>query len=238
MTPGSGPCYRHRLREPFKYEVRETRFGTSYGAHRPAEEHTTYWRIAHFLFPCFTMTPTPAACSSQAIRMWVPVEDEHVVFWSVAASGPERARRAHEYLADSSDWLGRFRPTKGIENDYLVDREAQKSDTCTGIGGRFVMQDTAATGTIGALTNRSKEHLGVSDTMIIRARKRLLDAVRALDDGGIVPPGVDDPEVFGTRSSWLILPTGVDWWDGSRELRQAFVDAREEGAALSALDRT
>ena len=33
-------------------------FGTSYGAYRPAEDDTYYWRIAHFLFPFYTMIPT------------------------------------------------------------------------------------------------------------------------------------------------------------------------------------
>ena len=224
MAPGTGPYYRHRLRDRFKFEVKDSPFGTSYGAHRPAEEDSTYWRIAHFLFPCFTMTPTPAAGSSRGIRMWVPVDDDHVLFWTVAASDAERSRRTHEYLPDATDWLGRFRPDQRSENDYLVDRGAQKAESYTGIGGGFVMQDTAATESMGFLVNRAREHLGLSDAMIIRTRKRLLDAMRALEDGA-VPPGVDNPEVFGTRSGWMILPNGTDWWEGSREMRGESVAA-------------
>ena len=41
-----------------RYEVVDTEFGTSYGAYRPAEDDTYYWRIAHFLFPFYTMIPT------------------------------------------------------------------------------------------------------------------------------------------------------------------------------------
>ena len=97
------------------------------------------------------------------------------------------------------------------------------------------MQDTTVTESMGALLDRTIEHLGVSDTMIIRTRKRLLDAVRALRDGGVVPPGVDNPEVYGTRAGWLILANGVDWWEGSEEMRRAFVEPREENKALAAL---
>ena len=50
-----------------------------------------------------------------------------------------------------------------------------------------------------------------------------------------MPPGVDDAAAYRTRAGWLLLPNGVDWWEGSRELRETFVDLREEGAALAAL---
>ena len=235
IKPGSGMWYRHRLRERFKYDVKDTPFGTSYGAYRPAEPGTTYWRIAHYLFPCFTMTPTPAAGSSQGIRMWVPVDDEHVLFWSVQASAEEQTNNTHGYLPDTTDWLGRNRATQGLQNDYLIDREEQKRNDYTGIGGGFIMEDQMATESMGTVTDRTREHLGVSDAMIIRTRKRILDAVHALEDGNVTPPGVDEPEVYGTRSGWLVLPESADWWQGSEELRMAFVERRDESAALAAL---
>src|SRR2546427_275998 len=68
-----------------KYEVVDTEFGTSYGAYRPAEADTHYWRIAHFLFPFFTMIPTGILGMQVLVRAWVPVDDEHVMFWSIAA---------------------------------------------------------------------------------------------------------------------------------------------------------
>jgi phenylpropionate dioxygenase-like ring-hydroxylating dioxygenase large terminal subunit len=235
LTPDTGMYYRHRLRDQFKYEVKDSPFGTSYGAYRPAEEGTTYWRLAHFLFPCFTMTPTPAAGSSQAIRMWVPVDDDHVVFWSVEATPNERAGRTHVYQDDTTEWLGRHRPLQRAENDYQIDREDQKTESYTGIGGGFVMHDTMATESMGTTTDRSREHLGVSDAMIIRTRKRLLEAMHALEDGNVAPPGVDDPSAYGTRSGWLILPSETDWWEGSAELRTAFVAKRDESEAVAAL---
>src|SRR5881397_330930 len=46
--PGTFDYYNVTDRAP-KYEVVDTEFGTSYGAYRPAESDTYYWRIAHFL---------------------------------------------------------------------------------------------------------------------------------------------------------------------------------------------
>jgi len=257
LTPGTGSYYRHRLRKPFKLSAVDTPFGTSYGAYRPAEENTTYWRIAHFLFPCSTETPSPAAGSSMEYRMWVPVDDEHVLRWTLrprnlrprpSGNGSGGARPtavgagredggSFDYLPNTSDWLGRFRPVQRAENDYLIDRGEQKAVDYTGIRGGAIMEDTAVTESMGALLDRTKEHLGVSDTMIVRTRQRLLSAVRALADEGVVPPGVDNPGVYRTRAGWLILPDGVDWWEGSRELRETFVDLRDESQALAALNR-
>jgi phenylpropionate dioxygenase-like ring-hydroxylating dioxygenase large terminal subunit len=38
-----------------EYEISETDWGTMYGAFRPADPGETYWRIAHFLFPFWTI---------------------------------------------------------------------------------------------------------------------------------------------------------------------------------------
>ena len=82
-----------------RYEVVDTDFGTSYGAYRPAEADTYYWRIAHFLFPFYTMIPTGILGMEVLVRAWVPVDDEHVMFWSIGVPrsprGPgKRGRRA------------------------------------------------------------------------------------------------------------------------------------------------
>ena len=48
-----------------------------------------------------------------------------------------------------------------------------------------------------------------------------------LQETGTVPPGVDNPEVFGVRAGGIILPRGADWLQATAELRQAFVDHPE-----------
>lgn len=58
--------------------------------------------------------------------------------------------------------------------------------------------------------------------MVIRTRKRLLDAARALRDRGQVPPGVDNPEVYAVRSGGVVLPRTASWLEATTELRKAW----------------
>jgi hypothetical protein len=88
-------------------------------------------------------------------------------------------------------------------------------------------EDQAVTESMGPVYKRWQEHLGVSDAMIIRMRRSLLTAARALAKDGIVPPGVDAPEVYRQRSGGVILPRSADWLEATAGLRQAFVEHPE-----------
>jgi len=82
-TPGTFDYYK------WPTAPRSTRWSTRvrhlYGAYRPAEADSYYWRIAHYLFPFFTMIPTGILGMQILVRAWVPVDDSHVMFWSIAA---------------------------------------------------------------------------------------------------------------------------------------------------------
>jgi hypothetical protein len=243
--PGSFDYYLVKDRAP-RYEVVDTEFGTSYGAYRPAEADTYYWRIAHFLFPFYTMIPTGILGMQVLVRAWVPVDDEHVMFWSMAAprsrlgsgatggaAGLTAAGRSvgaagsraggFEFLPDTTDWLGKFRLTQHKDNDYLIDREAQRRESFTGIAG-IHQQDQAVTESMGPIYDRTQEHLGSSDAMVIRTRRRAINAARALKDQGSIPPGVDDPTVYCHRSGGVILPREANWLEATKDLRRAVGD--------------
>jgi phthalate 4,5-dioxygenase oxygenase subunit len=240
--PGSFEYYLVADRAP-RYDVVDTEFGTSYGCYRPAETDTYYWRIAHFLFPFYTMIPTGILGMQILVRAWVPVDDGHVMFWSIgvprtregrgatggaiAMQGGGRAAAAagglaggHGFLPDTTDWLGAFRLAQHKDNDYRIDREAQRTTSFTGIAG-IHQQDQAITESMGTIIDRTQEHLGSSDAMVIRTRRRAINAAKALRDRGEVPPGVDDPKVYRYRSGGVILPREADWLEATKELRQA-----------------
>jgi hypothetical protein len=63
--------------------------------------------------------------------------------------------------------------------------------------------------------------------MIIKARRRWLAVARALRDEGIIPPGVDQPELYRQRSGEIILPRSPDWWDGTKEVREQWESAEK-----------
>ncbi len=103
----------------------------------------------------------------------------------------------------------------------------QRSGSYTGLSN-IHLQDQAITESMGQITDFAHEHLAPSDRMIARTRRRVVDAARAWRDKAIVPPGVDDPEVyFGSRSSNFVVPSDVDWLDAyERQLAIAERPAR------------
>ncbi|MGH2520579.1 MAG: Rieske 2Fe-2S domain-containing protein, partial [Chloroflexota bacterium] len=124
----------------------------------------------------------------------------------------------------------RFRTTASGSNDFLIDREAQRRREggvgYTGITGIGV-QDAAMTWSMGPIYDRRREHLGTTDTMVIKVRRRLIAAARALADSGATPPGVDNPDVYRVRSGWVNLPNEANWLEATLNLRKAFVDHPE-----------
>src|SRR5207248_7122462 len=74
-------------------------------------------------------------------------------------------------------------------NDYLIDRAAQKAKkTFSGVFDVGV-QDAAIQESMGTIQDRSREHLVSSDNGIVKTRKRLMDAAKAVERG-LAPPGL------------------------------------------------
>src|SRR5207302_6432007 len=80
---------------------------------------------------------------------------------------------------------------------------------------------------MGPIFDRSTEHLGSADAMVIQVRRRLLNAVKARVERGLTPSGVDNPDVYRVRSGGVFLPVGADWVEDTRDLRKAFVEHTE-----------
>jgi phthalate 4,5-dioxygenase len=212
-----------------RYEVVPTDAGVMYTAYRPAETDSVYYRIAQFLFPFYAMVPTGVLGLEVRARAWIPMDDEHTLALTMSRAGARGGTPASnplnvtEALPNSTDWYGRFRCVANAANDFLIDREAQRSNqSYTGIPSIF-LQDQAVTESMGPIYKRWEEHLGTSDAMIIRTRRRLIDAARALRDQGTPPPGADDPDVYAVRSGGAVLPRGMNWVEATAELRKAFV---------------
>jgi hexosaminidase len=93
--------------------------------------------------------------------------------------------------------------------------------------------DQAMTNSMGLVYDRSQEHLGTSDTMIIRTRRRLINAAQAIAETGVTPMTVDHPEWYRIRSGSTLLPVNADWFQATEKLRTAFVEHRELDSALT-----
>jgi len=124
------------------------------------------------------------------------------------------------FLPASSQPYGQFRPRINAINDYLIDWEAQRHERFSGLPGLWP-QDTACQESMGTIYDRTQERLGMSDSGIIRVRRRLMLAAKDLRERGITPPGLRSPEAYRVRSAAVVLPRTVSWSAGARRQMQA-----------------
>jgi hypothetical protein len=238
QKPKSLAYYHYTVRDNARLVVRDTDFGTAYGAYRPAEADTNSWRIGYAFFPFFAMQAAGEMGPAVKMNAYVPMDDEHTLQWEIyyvtdgepraprtvkinRGTEPADSGRGGNYVPQTTGWHGRFNLEQQLDNDYFVDREAQRNwVSYSGIPG-IRQQDMAVTETMGPIYQRDKEHLGTSDSMIIRTRRRWLAVARAfVENDAALPPNVDNPRAYRLRSGEVILPRSADWWDGSRDLRE------------------
>jgi phthalate 4,5-dioxygenase oxygenase subunit len=230
--PGSFNYYQYRERSA-RFSTIETEYGLINGAYRPAEEDTYYWRVTQILLPFYNMIPTGKLGEGVRIGIYVPMDDEHTLHWEINVipgredNTPMFLNGAHP-VPNRTGWYGRFNVQETLDNDYLIDRELQRRNKGPGgytgiVNGR--LQDAAVTETMGPIYDRSREHLGTTDQFIIRARRRMIMAARALREQGLVPPGVDQPDIYRQRSGEMILPRTADWWEAYQEIRRRVAEA-------------
>jgi len=211
----------HPDRSP-KLEVIDTDYGLMYGARRVHAPGQIYWRTTQFLMPVYTLFPAYED-GTVPVHIWVPIDDEHTLVWGVKWH-PAREIEERQLLTRSEliagvgpmkeeqkgKFFAKWWPQAAMENDFLLDREVQRTQTFTGIPA-IRLQDASMTTSMGAIMNRTQEHLGTTDTAIIRARQRLIRAARALREEGTLPLAADKPELYRVRSCSAVLPEAVDW---------------------------
>ena len=210
------------------YHVSKMDWGTMYGAYRPTEDpDQLYWRVAHFLFPFWTMPPDGDFDNHIVARAWVPMDDTHTMFvhlsWMQNTQGLRVDRNGDplpgivlgmEYLPNKDDWYGRWRLAANGTNNYMIDRKAQRDgDIYTGITG-IHLQDQAITESMGPITDHEWEHLAPSDRMITLTRRTLVQTAQAFAKDRKPPPGVKNPDLFlAARSGDFLAHKNVDWMD-------------------------
>ena len=128
-------------------------------------------------------------------HVWAPIDDESTMLYSIYYTpdrplNDEDMRRARNFEhIHPENVAGSDHAVRNKGNDYLIDRSLQASGkSFTGIYGVGV-QDCGIQESMGPIADRTVEHLGVSDTAIIKLRKYLLDVLAAADKGE-EPPGL------------------------------------------------
>jgi phthalate 4,5-dioxygenase len=219
LHKGTKGAHYQRDQRP-SFEVIESSGGLFIGARRNAEEGHYYWRITQWIMPWYTMVP-PYGDNALNGHAWVPIDEENCFTWTFTYH-PTRPLSDMELTTMRSGGgihvemiPGTFRPVINKDNDYLIDRAAQKAGrTYSGVQG-IAMQDASVQESMGPIADRTKENLVSTDNAIIMARHRLLKAARELQKGA-APPGLD-PQGQRVRSATFVLPVDVPFAQAKRD---------------------
>jgi hypothetical protein len=199
---------------------------------RPINEALTHVRVTNALFPHTFVIPLSE--SMTITQMHVPVDDTHTYWYSVFTSfdGPvDKEAMRNQRLPSVT--LPDYIPKAGKHNNWGFNPEEQVSRTYLGMGEDDInVHDQWACESMGAIQDRTREHLGTSDKVIMANRRTLLKAIETVQAGG-VPPGFAQGAVasqrIGPDTVDGIAPSGQwpQWW------REA-CDAKRSGAPWDA----
>ena len=221
---------RNRDKAP-RIDFERTDYGYYYVSTRKAGEDISWVRVYHYLMPFQQARGNITAISGEreAVpkldgHLWVPIDDTqtYVYNWMTGLDDsvpitPEFAEEMEKFTGRGQDDLipGTFKLKLNLANDYMIDRQLQKTKTFTGITG-LNTQDYALQEGMGPIVDRSKEFLGTSDKAIITMRRLLLEAVDAVERGE-KPRGLDPSTYRDVRAYDDFVPNGKDW-------REVFAD--------------
>jgi phthalate 4,5-dioxygenase oxygenase subunit len=207
-----------------RFELVETAGGMVVGVRRPAQPGHLYWRITQWIMPFHSMIP-PYGENALNGHAWVPVDDLSCIVWCFTHH-PTRALTTQELdVMRNGGGIhvklipGTFRPVVNKDNDYMLDRAAQRAQqTYSGVAG-IAMQDAAIQESMGPLQDRSKENLVSTDNGVIMARIRLRQAALATQAGG-APDGLD-PATHAVRSASIVLPENISFVEAAADALKA-----------------
>ena len=114
------------------FNIEKTEFGMTLLGRRMGEPDSYYWRITQWLFPWYTLIP-PFGDHALGGHVWVPIDDHNCWAWSInyrpeAPLGEEELHHMHAGRGIHNEYEapGSFIPKANSDNDYLIDRKAQK----------------------------------------------------------------------------------------------------------------
>jgi len=205
-------------------EVEPTDYGLRIATLRKISDANTHVRVTNLLFPNGFMIPMSR---EMTITQWhVPIDDVkhywYAIFTSFGAPvNKDEMRRQRLELYELPDYV----PRRNKSNDYGFDPHEQEHTTYTGMGTDINVHDQWACESMGAIQDRTKEHLGQSDKAI-SAYRRILRAAIDQAKGGkplMVLDAAEASRITGPDACDGVGPTD-DWqsyWKASAASRRA-----------------
>ncbi len=203
-------------------------YGFQLTALRKMNEALAHVRVTNAVFPQTFVIPLSETMT--ITQMHVPVDDTHnhwfAFFTSFDAPVDQHTMR-QQRLATVT--LPDYRPKSGHHNHWGFNAEEQNNRTYLGMGEDDInVHDQWACESMGAIQDRTREHLGTTDKVIMANRRLLQQAIDTVEQGG-TPPGIADAALHNAIRG----PDTVDgiapaecwqaWW-------QDAVRAKREGA--------
>jgi phthalate 4,5-dioxygenase len=196
-----------------RFEFIDKPYGFREAALRTMPDSSVYARIREVVLPYFSFIPGNHGEPRFVVAI-VPIDDEWSAHWYYymhpfgpvpdwyRAQALERSGPDHDdFAADRGD----------MTNSWHQDRRAMAGGHFSGLMKNFVYEDFIIEESMGPIADRSREFLGSSDAVIVRARRLFF---KALDDhaAGRLPFGLDQAiDYRAIRALAIRFPRETDW---------------------------
>jgi len=158
---------------------------------RIINDHLTHVRVTHALFPYTFVIPLSETVT--ITQMHVPVDDTHTYWYSFFTSFDkplDQATMRAQRLRGVS--LPDYLPLHDARDDWGFDPEEQRTRTYLGMGEEDINRhDQWAVESMGPIQDRTREHLGTSDKVIMANRRVLIQAIEQVQAGARPPMVLD-----------------------------------------------
>ena len=185
----------------------------------------THVRVTQAIFPATFVIPLSETMT--ITQMHVPVDDTHTYWYTFFTSfaGPldkEAMRAQRAAFITLPDYI----PKAGRHNNWGFDADEQMRTTYLGMGEEDInVHDQWAVESMGEIADRTREHLGTTDKVIMANRRMLIKAIDTVQSGGVAP-GIAD----ATQAHHMTGPDTVDgiapaadwqgWWKAAADAKR------------------
>ena len=189
-------------------------------------EALAHVRVTNAVFPQTFVIPLSETMT--ITQMHVPVDDTHNHWYAFFTSfdGPVDKNTMRQQRLEAVT-LPDYIPKSGRHNNWGFNAAEQQSSTYLGMGEDDInVHDQWACESMGAIQDRTREHLGTTDKVIMANRRLLQTAIATVADGGVAP-GIADP----AQHSAIRGPDTVDgiapadgweaWWHNAVTTKRA-----------------
>jgi hypothetical protein len=214
-------------------DVEITSYGFMYAGIRHISPTEDYLRVYQFVMPNQQMRANlvdvegkPRSRPGLDGHIWVPMDDDSTMLYTMKYGAndavpisddewwhdEDRAGRGAHHLIPGTYWT-----IRNSSNDFLIDRELQRTKTFTGIYGIGTQDQALVEGMEGGgIVRRELEALGSTDRAIQTCRSLLLEAMNAVSSG-LPLRGTDPVDSRHIRATELIADRSMEWLDSAKE---------------------